>query len=244
MNPENIHAELSKIAPLLAEVPKKNVYSVPDGYFGDLQTNLLQKLKGPTTAIRTKSPFSAPTGYFDNLSADILSKIKAQDLFSSGETNELAETPILRSIPRRQVYSVPGGYFEGLRPMEAVNAPAKIQAVIYSIRKFTRYVAAAVITGLLAVAGGSLINQDQQPEGGLRPGSGKVADFNPSDVRQLSEHEINEFLVTQSTRESGSHNNAAAADVDIKDNLQEIPVEDIKEYLKENPLPGEANSDG
>ncbi|TDH23262.1 hypothetical protein EXU57_17460 [Segetibacter sp. 3557_3] len=240
MNAENLNAELLQIAPVLARVPKRNVYRVPDGYFGELQTSILNKLQEVTQL--PEVPFSVPEGYFNTLPLQILRKIRENEAVDD-QPDELADTPIIRGISKAPVYSVPDGYFKGLNAMETINPGRRKPAVVHSMKKLTRYMAAAVITGLLAIAGVTYLNDGQQ-HNSKESQSARVINFNPVDVQQLSESEIDEFLVTQTTPEASALNAAANGDTDIKGNLQEIPAEDIQEYLKENPLPGETNTDG
>jgi FlaG/FlaF family flagellin (archaellin) len=52
-----------------------------------------------------------PEGYFESLAGNILNKIKAADT-AAAELKELS--PILYSIPNKNVFTVPQGYFESL----------------------------------------------------------------------------------------------------------------------------------
>lgn len=54
---ENLHKELAELSPLLSELRKKKEdYQLPDGYFQQLQANVLEQLKGEKPLIAIQPP--------------------------------------------------------------------------------------------------------------------------------------------------------------------------------------------
>ncbi len=107
--------ELKGLSPVIADMEKVNVFTVPDGYFEMLGENILMNVKEETGAllgsIVNQSSMQVPEGYFENLADSILSKIKIQD----DTLTELKElSPMLYNIPNKNVFTVPQGYFENL----------------------------------------------------------------------------------------------------------------------------------
>jgi hypothetical protein len=140
---ENILNELNAISPLVASVPRVNVYRVDENYFDGIRAELQARIIA-SNFITPQNYFDVPDGYFENLPTNILAKIKAQeDNVVFTEMQELS--PTIASIGNKNVYTVPQGYFEqiAMPPM----APAKV--VKMGGRSIFKYAAAAVIVGLL-----------------------------------------------------------------------------------------------
>ena len=79
---ENIDWE--KEAPLLASLPRTTPFSVPDQYFGDLQTRIHQSVFVDGLMQKDHQGFTVPKGYFEELTTHInaeiaLEKFKAFD---------------------------------------------------------------------------------------------------------------------------------------------------------------------
>lgn len=102
--------ELAQLQSPLANQQPVNVFTVPQGYFEGLAASVMRAVQGDNILQTLQPPANAdvPEGYFDNLAGNILNKIKAQE-------NE-AETlsPLLESLRKTNVFTVPQGYFEGL----------------------------------------------------------------------------------------------------------------------------------
>jgi len=119
----NILNELQGISPMVAAIEKRNVFTVPNGYFESLSDAVLMNLQqeGGTliNTINTQPAMDVPQGYFDSLADSILNKIKAQ-----GE--ELS--PLLKSIQQQNVFTVPRGYFESLADNILAKATIQVDA--------------------------------------------------------------------------------------------------------------------
>lgn len=102
--------ELEQLQSPLATWQPVNVFSVPQGYFEGLAASVLRTVQGDNILQSLQPPANAdvPAGYFDNLAGNILNKIKAQ----ANEDEPLS--PLLESLRKTNVFTVPQGYFEGL----------------------------------------------------------------------------------------------------------------------------------
>src|SRR5258708_36888593 len=80
-NSPEILNELMAISPLLAGLEKVNVFTVPKGYFNELQFIItdyaILNNTSPAENINKRNIQEVPAGYFDTLSDSILSKVKA-----------------------------------------------------------------------------------------------------------------------------------------------------------------------
>lgn len=101
----NIINELRELSPAVAEVPRVNVFKVPQGYFETLPALLLLQTGDLTNH---SNNHTVPQGYFDNLAADIMSRIKNE----ASQENE--HSNVLAGIGNKNVFTVPSGYFEGV----------------------------------------------------------------------------------------------------------------------------------
>ncbi len=99
----NISEELREMGSPLADLSRKMPYPVPEGYFGDLETELVKTIQN-TEAAETvpdwsrSMPFSMPDGYFEGLPGQILSAIHNSNGVDVSK-NVIA-------------FTVPDGYFE------------------------------------------------------------------------------------------------------------------------------------
>jgi hypothetical protein len=113
---ESILNETRELSPLLAELSKKPVFQVPEGYFDALSASTLLKINQPS---QQQAPAgTVPEGYFDALPGLIMNRIKAE----AAET----ETPaVLQGLAAKASFRVPEGYFHTL-PEQVM---ARIQAL-------------------------------------------------------------------------------------------------------------------
>ena len=239
----NIHHELKTVAPALTGLNSMEIYGVPEQYFETLAAGILNSIN---SGIYTEAPLPAtltvPPGYFDQLPSTIFNKIAGQ---TASESDELAHTPFLAGISRKNVYSLPQGYFNGFRVQDQEPVkPAK--ARLATLRRITRIAAAAVITGLLAIGGYQFFSDDVDSPGLTGSLQGNTADFSPTQIQQLSEQDISEFLSNTTTYGPDyQHKAGVNSQTDIDENVKFIDDSEIQQYLKENPVPGElVNSDG
>ena len=148
-----IENELRDMSPVLAEIPKNNVFSVPDGYFNELPDRMLSitesKVFRPLVPVQ---PFNdVPSGYFEHLSDNILQKVK-----SGSVAPNMPETTsdILAPVRHMNVFEIPAGYFDQLATsiLKKVTSGNTGKLVPFNSRKrIIQFAAAAMITGLIAL---------------------------------------------------------------------------------------------
>lgn len=155
-NAQEILKELQMLSPLLAGIPKTNVFQVPAGYFDGFPEEMLTRVSGENILLpQAKSnivPMSVPEGYFDSLSQNILMKIR--ELYPESAHDELKRVaPALASLQQINVYDVPFGYFENVAG-SVINQmrPAAKVISLKPRRTWFQVAAAAVVAGAIAVS--------------------------------------------------------------------------------------------
>jgi hypothetical protein len=144
---ENILNELMAISPLLASIPRVNVYEVDENYFDGIRAELQARIIASNFTTEQNN-FDVPQGYFENLSNNILEKIKAQE--NNVVLTEMHQlSPTIAGIGNKNVYAVPKGYFEQL----VMPTIASAKVVKMSSLRIFKYAAAAVIIGALGFGG-------------------------------------------------------------------------------------------
>lgn len=155
-----------------AESGNMNNAPVPEGYFDNLAGNIMARIKQESLAdndhsallagIGNHNVFTVPAGYFEGLSSAIMQRIK-NDVAT--ETAELSET--VARIGNKNVFTVPDGYFNNLPAAihSRLEKPAKV-VQLGGFRKYAKYAAAAVVTGLIAMSALFILNK--------KPGAAKM----------------------------------------------------------------------
>ena len=161
---KDILDELLTISPLLANMEKINVFTVPPAYFNSLSSTLLDRLEfidDPINITKVTGPFSVPEGYFNCLATNILNAVKDTE-FNTEE--KLIELPAhFAGLHKINVFKVPSGYFETL-PAILLKKATAFPAKVVSINRpaIFRYAAAAVITGIMGLSVFSIFNNRNQ----------------------------------------------------------------------------------
>jgi len=146
---DDILNELQLLSPLLIEVPKKNVFIVPDGYFETLSATILICIKENSAITDDIKIADVPGGYFENLSSNILSKIKEQQ-FDTDKNLPATVSALLQSIQHSNQFDLPKGYFESLPSViidkineQAANAVTKelksLSPLLHSIKHINTF---------------------------------------------------------------------------------------------------------
>ncbi|UEG50471.1 hypothetical protein LK994_03145 [Ferruginibacter lapsinanis] len=142
--------ELKDISPLLAEIGRENIFSVPQGYFDNISDTVLICIKEEHGISTTVNTGSVPQGYFDNLASSILDKIKNQPINATDEIRELS--PVLHSIQHKNVFEVPVNYFADLP--ETISSKTQTKQTGKLVRmssRIAKYAVAAMLTGAVAL---------------------------------------------------------------------------------------------
>lgn len=229
-----ISKELEEIAPIFHQLKPKNVFQVPFSYFSDLPSSILDKIISGAEESRyftRKIPYLIPDNYFETLPSTVLAKIEKQET-KSGVFQEMEEiSPLLNTITKNHVYTIPNGY---LRKADWYKREAGVKKVsVFSIRRgknVSTYLAAAVIIGLLAIG----IFLFSPPQNSYEDSDKLKA---VSEVKNLSEQEIVNFLKTTSPTENVAVNQnrskTQTKDNDFTSSLQQMSDKEIQRFLKE-----------
>ena len=108
--------ELREISQVVADLPTRVPFVVPDGYFEQLPDKLavIAKSADPDSAtlneISRSLPYPVPEGYFDNLAGNILNRINTDSLAPEQEISLLS--PLLSKLEKKSPFTVPEGYFQ------------------------------------------------------------------------------------------------------------------------------------
>ena len=152
-----ISEELKSICPLLSGIEKRNIFSVPEGYFDTLTIDVLRRIN-----IYSTNELSVPEGYFENLSTNILHKIKFLQNDPAQELRSLS--PMLYSVQNENVFEVPAGYFQNLADdiLTKVTGPQTKVIAIKRRDSIWKYAAAAVLTGVIGLSSLMMFNTSRQ----------------------------------------------------------------------------------
>jgi hypothetical protein len=113
-NRTDILNELQALSPTIAALEKLNVFTVPEGYFEYLSTDILLGINTENDLLSgVSNDDQVPAGYFDSLAGSILDKIKAQEIEEAAAGIDTISEK-LSGIGNKNVFEAPEGYFESL----------------------------------------------------------------------------------------------------------------------------------
>jgi len=228
---------ITKVSETIMPTSRQMPMSIPGGYFDGLADSILGKIKASETneagdpqsellsSIGKHMPFSVPAGYFEKLEQDI----------ASVYWNEAAPT-VLTVINRKNPFMVPDGYFQQFPSQVARKIrPVKKEAAVYPIdfvKKVYRYAAAAIIIGIISVAGLMYWKNDPSPSA--------VAGNSPVDINSISIDELQNYVSGQELIETENLFIATNNDLDagdLKEFLDDMPEETLQKYVQEYAQP-------
>ncbi len=234
MNTENIiEKELRELAPVLSQMKRTHPYTVPGGYFENFSQSIIATCNDDVPRFKATVPYQPPSGYFDELPATVLNNINSQQQNTLDELLTIA--PVLHSLPRTNVYTVPINYFSQLNIQPVKKGSAKVVLLPVAKRVY-RYASAAVITGILLVSGVLFFNKEDSTS---TPNAIVQTKFSSTDLAKISEEEIAEFLNTHTSSGDVTANNAVYPDMEVEEFIQEMSDTEIQQYLKETTEPDE-----
>jgi hypothetical protein len=233
-----ILAELQMVSPSLAAVPKVNPYMVPAGYFDHVTDTIMDEIVcNELLNSNLNITYSVPDQYFDGLAQNILAKIAVE------AEDELAlVAPVLHSVGKKNVYSVPTGFFtqEIAIPHQEEGQGGKL-VTLKGYRRFIQYAAAAMVAGIL-VSGAflytdskSFIEQEKNERFDIKAPVGSNdsllydAGVQDNDTAQAEEWEETTLEINKSSVDSQAH--------DFSKKISLLSEEELKKYLEENTVP-------
>lgn len=241
---DNILQELNELGSQLAGHQPSTTYAVPAGYFEGLIEQVMRRIRAleavaaaeelehlsPVLSKLSKQmPYEVPAGYFDNIAERMVLATK-DDLAASEETASIS--PLLGSLKKEMPYSVPAGYFENLAGNIAAKESAT-QAKVISITRSSwfRYAAAAVVTGIVFLAGFLVFNKADEQQAGS-----KVFTKVSKDVKKLNDTQKDDLLDFLDAGMNGTETAQVNTDnksKEIKQLLQDIPEEELKDFQEQ-----------
>ncbi len=235
--------ELKELNSSLINLNQQNVYNVPVGYFEGLATQVIERIKllenedsvSPIlNSISKESPYTVPTDYFNNLPETVMNLIRnSNDYLTAAEELETL-SPLLGSMKKEMPFTVPEGYFNTLSK-DIVAEENKPSAKIISIgsRKWYRYAAAAVVTGLIVLSGFLYFGKNNST---VEPGSKVMANIT-KDIKNMNVEEQNdlfEFIDTGLTGKESAQSKPNNKSVEIQDLLVDISDAELKDFQEQS----------
>ncbi len=135
---EEILKELKELAPKLASLEKVNTVSIPENYFINFKSEMIERVKlgGVTEELKAISPELAkiekrntvkvPVGYFMSLPTDLLQQIRKEEVLV--ELKQVA--PVLSQVEKENAFEVSANYFSAFpkQMMKTIAAQEKSKA--------------------------------------------------------------------------------------------------------------------
>jgi hypothetical protein len=212
----DISKELRELSDLVADLGKKNVYRVPEGYFETLPGQILEKVYK-----------NAGTRYNSN----------------SADEEIMAISPLLAGLKNKQAFSVPDGYFEQLAGAASADITNKSHttAPVYSIgrgNRWIRYAAAAIVTGAIGI--GAFFFTNRHSAAGDETVAQNVSPAASSGLKDISDAVLSDYLADMPENQNTIVDSADAvfyntaftdiSDKDLASMIQEIPDDDLFSY--------------
>ncbi len=244
---DNILQELKELnSPLVAHNPE-NIYSVPEGYFEGLAATVLARIKNPEAShvaeelahlsplvskLPAQMPYAVPSGYFEELDEKILQLVRGIQVQHSVQEETASISPLLGSLKKEMPYHVPQGYFETLAsPVTAEEKSSTAKVIALGSRKWFRYAAAAVVTGIIAIAGFMIIHSESRKVEG-----GKVFAKVSKDIKKLNDTQQDDLIDFLDAGMNGTETVKVKTDnrsKEIQRLLQDIPEDELKNFQEQ-----------
>jgi hypothetical protein len=217
----NIQNELLEIAPVLSQCNRAMPYHLPEMYFTELETSVLDNCGIEKIS---KNPYNAPKGYFNDLSKCTIERILVQETaWESNEEEELKSiAPLLHTLPKTQVYQLPEGYFQQFTVKPETSKKAKVVSM-HKIGVWMRY---AALVGAIVVLVKLFVPFTKSAD--ALPGGTPVA------LQQVPASEIEDYLADHATTNYSL--NQAANDLNVENDvlLENVTEEEITQFLQDN----------
>lgn len=235
----NILQELRELESSLAGSAAQNIYSVPNGYFEGLVSQVLNRIKAMEAAnaveelgylspmlsnISKQLPYTVPAGYFEGL--EINDVIQKSNDYQTATAELETLSPLLSGLKKEVPYSVPQGYFENLAAgVNTQENKTETKVVSISSRRWFRYAAAAVITGVIVMAGLMIFDKDK-----VDPATNSHV-WVEKNLKKVSTEKIEEFI--QLTDEDKLVASTEAKIQDVKELVKDVPENEIQSLLND-----------
>src|SRR5262249_4394152 len=132
-----------------------------------------------------KMPYAMPVGYFDQLQENLAGVMNQQ----SAKEEIASLSPLLSGLNKQMPYSIPAGYFDTLAASQNTKPVTKVVSI--TCRRWFRLAAAAVVTGIVVLAGFRLFGNDHGTV--TDPGSKVIAKFS-SEVKNMNDDQKDKLI--------------------------------------------------
>ena len=238
----NILQELKELKSKLADLAPQNIYTVPVGYFDGLIGQVLNRIRAIEAVnapdelghlspllnnISRQMPYTVPAGYFDELSENQLQAIQGSSDQQTAKKELETLSPLLSGLKKEMPYHIPRGYFDRLGE-KAIQPETKVISILS--RQWVRYAAAAVVTGLIVLAGFMVAGNKENSRGQ------SLATFEKrlnKEIRKMSDKELDDFIQYTDAGLTGEEKVSGNSPAEIKDLLKDVPESELKKFLEE-----------
>lgn len=242
---ENILQELNELKSTLATVAPQNVYTIPVGYFDELAAQVMNRIKAMETKnaveelgylspalsnISRQMPYVVPAGYFEGLAEKVMELVRESNDYQTAKEELETLSPLLSGLKKTMPYTVPQGYFESLG--EKRNKPAA-KVVSITQHRWFRYAAAAVVTGVVVLAGFIYINSRntvdpvEQPYAWVKKSIKKVDKTDIDAFVKLADEELTNLAVVATS---------PVKPEEIKELMKDVSDKEIQDFLDETSV--------
>lgn len=239
---ENILQELNELKSILATVTPQNVYTIPVGYFDGLAAQVLNRIKAleaknaveelrylsPSLSnISRKMPNSVPPGYFEGLAERVMELVRESNDYQTSKEELETLSPFLSGLKKTMPYSVPQGYFESLGEKRNLST-AKVISI--TKHRWFRYAAAAVVTGVIVLAGFMYFNSRnsvdpvEQPYAWVKKSIKKVDKSDIDAFVKLADEELTNLAAVATS---------PVKPEEIKELMKDVSDKEIQDFLDE-----------
>jgi hypothetical protein len=185
------------------------------------------------SSISKQTPYSVPSGYFDNLEKGILQSIKQNTEIQTAKEELENISPLLGSLKKEMPYQVPEGYFQDLGPRlsdKTEKDKSTTKVVSITSRKWFRYAAAAMVTGIIAMTVLFISTKSNQPSETeiLAKFTKEVKKLDDSQKDKLADFMDAGFDGTEMVKLNPDKPN------EVKDLLKGISEEELKDFQEQN----------
>jgi hypothetical protein len=229
---KDIIQELNELGSSLAGTPFQNVYSVPNGYFEAFASSVFSRLNAENqtsflTEIPKSNPYTVPAGYFDGFAESLLHAVRHRPDHLNAQEELESLSPLLSSLKKEPVFSVPQDYFENFTVETNHRQPAKVVAMFS--RKMMRYAASFAAVMVVAIAMLLYFNR--------RTGVDKIMANVEKDVKKIDDVQqldnLAEFL-DAGLNEKEVASNTVPKDKEVENLLKDVPLDELQEFSEES----------
>lgn len=237
---QNILQELNELNSSLAKRAPQNPYSVPVDYFDGLAEQVLNRIRAIESisakdeirflspllsSVSRETPYDVPPDYFKDLEERLMITVRESNDYQTVKEELASLSPLLNSLKKQIPYSVPDGYFESLGA-KPVKQGTKIISITH--RRWFRYAAAAVVTGVIVLTGFILTGNKKQSDE-------KIFAQVKNDVMKMDETQKDNLIDFIDAGMNGKETAEVNTDKskEIKNLLQDISDEELKDFQEQ-----------